>query len=61
MALIDAYRKDTGAKVRIPAHWIDHPTFGVSFSKTPRQKARDRKAAEAATPEAPAAGDTVKE
>lgn len=41
MALIDAYRKDTGAKVRVPAHWFDHPTLGKPFSKTPTQRARE--------------------
>lgn len=44
MALIDAYRKDTGEKVRVPEHWIDHPTLGKPFRKTPQQKARDTEA-----------------
>ncbi|MBE7701267.1 hypothetical protein H9623_13280 [Oerskovia sp. Sa1BUA8] len=58
MALIDAYRKDTGAKTQIPAHWIGHPVLGKPFSKTPRQKAEDQ-AAQAA-PSTPATGDTTK-
>lgn len=41
MAFIDAYRKDTGEKVRIPEHWIGHPELGKPFRKTPQQKARD--------------------
>lgn len=58
MALIDAYRKDTGDKVRIPGHWIGHPTLGAPFAKTPRQKAVETKAAAAApTTKAPSAGD----
>lgn len=43
MAQIDAYRKDTGEKVRIPEHWIGHPTLGKPFSKTPAQRARDER------------------
>jgi len=42
MAKIEAYRVDTGEKVRIPAHWIDHPTLGKPFRKTPKQKASER-------------------
>lgn len=64
MALIDAYDKRTGRKLpqRVPEHFIGHPVLGEHLSKTPRQKAADtRKAAPAATPKAPAAGDTEKE
>ena len=53
MALIDAYRKDTGEKVRIPGHWIDHPELGRPFAKTPSQKARETRSTE----KAPAAGE----
>lgn len=56
MALIDAYRKDTGQKVRIPAHWIGHPRLGEPFSKTPSQRAREANTNE----KAPAAGDKEK-
>ena len=35
MPLIDAYRRDTGEKVRIPAHWLDHPTIGAQFRLPP--------------------------
>lgn len=52
--LIEAYRKDTGVKVTIPAHWLDHPRLGKPFAKTPRQRAEDTKKQ---TPTAPAAGD----
>ncbi len=41
MALINVYRKDNGAKVRVPAHWMDHPTLSKPFRKTPSQKARE--------------------
>jgi hypothetical protein len=37
-----AYRKDTGEKVRIPAHWFG-TSLGKPFNKTPRQKAADTK------------------
>lgn len=35
MAKINAYRKDTGEKVRIPEHWIGHPVHGKSFTTDP--------------------------
>lgn len=41
--IIDAYRKDTGQKVRIPSHWFDHPTLGKPFRKTPIQRAREER------------------
>jgi len=34
MAKINAYRKDTGEKVRIPEHWIGHPKLGEPFTTT---------------------------
>lgn len=55
--IIDAYRKDTGRKVRIPEDWIGHPVLGAPFTKTPRQKAAETKAAHPATVNTPAAGD----
>lgn len=54
--LKDAYRKETGDKVRIPEHWLEHRLLGAPFAKTPTQKARD-----AASAKTPAAGDTPKE
>ena len=50
MAKIWAYRTDTGEKVQIPEHFLDHPTLGKPFRKTPSQKAKDadREAKEAA-------------
>jgi hypothetical protein len=59
MPLIDAYRRDTGVKVKVPAHWLDHPTLGKPFARTPTQKARDTQAAAPTTAptKAPAAGD----
>ena len=57
MALKDAYRKDTGEKVRVPEHWFGHRILGAPFAKTPVQKSRD-----AAPAKAPAsAGDAPKE
>ncbi len=46
MAKVNAYRKDTGEKVRVPEHWIGHPTLGEPFRKTPTQRARDTEASE---------------
>ena len=54
---VDVYVKATGAKQRVPAHFIGHPVLGRPFSKTPRQQAADTKAAKATPTEAPAAGD----
>lgn len=42
MALVAAYRTDTGEKTYIPEHWIGHPRLGVGYAPTPRQKAADR-------------------
>lgn len=44
MALIRAYRTDTGDKVWIPEHWLEHPRLGAPFALTPQQKAADRAA-----------------
>ena len=49
MAIIDAYRTDTGEKVRIPEHWIGHPKLGKPFRKTPLQKASEKAAAASPT------------
>lgn len=35
MALITAYRKDTGEQVRIPAHFLTHPTLSEPFTENP--------------------------
>jgi hypothetical protein len=37
---VDVYRKDTGEKVRIPAHWLGS-SLGKPFRKTPLQKAAE--------------------
>lgn len=60
MALIDAYDTRTGKKVphRVPEHFVGHPALGPHLSKTPRQKAAERKNT---TTQTPAAGDTEKE
>jgi hypothetical protein len=57
MGFVNAYRKDTGEKVRIPAHWIGHKTLGRAFNKTPRQRASDTEQAD----EKPAKSSTPKE
>jgi hypothetical protein len=49
MALIEVYRTDTGAKVRIPEHWISHPKLGKPFRKTPLQKASEKATSTPAT------------
>ena len=41
MAMTKVYRKDTGEIVRVPAHWMDHPTLSKPFQKTPSQRAAD--------------------
>lgn len=41
MALINAYRRDTGEKVLIPERWIGHRVLGKPFRKTPLQRAAD--------------------
>ena len=35
MSLITAYRKDTGERVRIPEHFLDHPPLSKPFSREP--------------------------
>lgn len=52
--LIDAYRKDTGEKVRVPEHWIGHRVLGAPFAKTPVQKARDAAPIKSSAPAADA-------
>lgn len=56
MALIDAYDKRTGDKLphRVTEAAVDHPVLGEHLSRTPRQKAADRKTTSTNTP---AAGD----
>lgn len=34
MALVTAYRKRDGKKVRIPEHWLGHKVLGKPFRKT---------------------------
>ena len=41
MAKIKVYRKDNGAIVRIPEHWVDIPALWEPFRKTPSQKTKD--------------------
>ena len=53
--LISVYRKDTGEKVLVPDHWMDHPTLSLPFRKTPSQKARELEQEEKAAAEAHAA------
>lgn len=39
MAKIQVYRTDTGEKVWVPAHWMEHPRLSRGLSKTPKTKA----------------------
>ena len=39
MAHVTAYRKKTGEKVRVPAHWLDHKVLGKPFTKNPPKSA----------------------
>lgn len=38
--IVTAYRRDNGQRVRVPAHWLDHPVLGGSFSKTPPSRGK---------------------
>ena len=40
MALVTAFRKRDGEKVRVPEHWLTHPVLGGSFSRTKPVKAK---------------------
>jgi len=62
MAKVAAYRVDTGEKVWVPEHFLEHPKFGKAFRKTPRQKAADKAGGDQApaTDKTPATGDTTK-
>lgn len=56
---VAAYDKRTGEKLPhpVPEHWLTHPVLGANLSKTPRQKAADKKK----ETEEPAAGGEGKE
>lgn len=45
---VPAYDTRTGQKRYVPEHWIGHPRLGKHLSKTPRQKAAERRNAAAA-------------
>lgn len=50
MALVTAYRKDTGQRVQIPEHWLGHKRLGKPFRKTPpAEKSRGTEKAPAAS------------
>ena len=38
---IDVYRSDTGEKMQVPAHYMDHPILSKLFRKTPKQRAEE--------------------
>lgn len=46
MSKIKVYRKDTGALVWVPQHFMDHPVLSKPFRKTPTQRAADSAAEE---------------
>lgn len=54
MAQITAYRRDSGAKVRIPEHWLDHKVLGAPYTRT-------RPATTPKAVPAPVGGDKKKE
>lgn len=58
MTLVTAYDTRTGEKLphQVPEHWIGHPRLGAHLSRTPRQKAADKKAVKATT-KTPTTGD----
>ena len=39
--LVDVYSTATGAKFRVPAHFLDNPALSAGMSKTPLQRARE--------------------
>jgi hypothetical protein len=57
MPFVSVYRKDTGEKVRIPAHWLG-TSLGKPFRKTPLQKASENTPPAGGTP---ATDDTRKD
>lgn len=63
MAFINVYAKTTGEKHKVPAHWLDVPSIAKQFTKTPRQRKADERAAArqsdpvATTPEAAIVAD----
>lgn len=56
---VEAYDKDTGLKHRIPAHWLDHPTLGAQWRKTPKTRARDGSNTDTDAPSATPATDVA--
>lgn len=67
MALIQVYRSQTGERVTIPEHWLDHPELGKGFRKTKPPAAQveantTSQPKQSAGSKTPAAGDdTTKE
>lgn len=39
--MVTAYNTRTGAFQDIPAHWVDHPIWGVDWTLTPPPEARE--------------------
>lgn len=35
MSFVDVYRRANGEKVRVPEHWMKHPTLKEPFSSSP--------------------------
>lgn len=42
---IDVYAKGTGLKHRVPEHFMEVPSIARNFTKTPRQRKADERAA----------------
>ena len=43
---VNAFSATTGAKMRVPAAWFNHPTLAKGIRKTPLQKAAENKPTE---------------
>lgn len=58
---VNVYSSTTGEKVRVPAHWMEHPKLSRGLRKTPLQKAAEKRTAEKRPTSAPAAGDNTEQ
>lgn len=46
---VEVYAKSTGRKQWVPEHWLDHPTLGRDFEKTPSTRAQEAPSGEPST------------
>lgn len=60
-SFVNAFSATTGAKMRVPAAWFNHPKLAKGIRKTPLQKAAENKGTADRQPDpAPAPGDDTK-